>query len=85
MIHAQGLLVAPTSPFWLNQVERFAPSERQIKRGAHKSVKALIKDIESFLDAHNANPEPLPWIKSVDDILASIERFRTLDAHAAGR
>lgn len=76
----------PTSSSWLNQVERFFAllSEKQIKRGAHNSVKALIKDIESFINAHNTNPKPLRWTKSADDILASIERFcrRTLDVQA---
>jgi transposase len=76
----------PTSSSWLNQVERFFAllAEKQIKRGAHTSVKALIKSIEAFIARQNANPKPLRWTKSADDILASIERFcrRTLDVHA---
>lgn len=78
----------PTSSSWLNQVERFFAllTEKKIKRGAHSSKTALIKDIESFIDNHNANPKPLRWTKSADDILASIERFcrRTLDARQKG-
>jgi hypothetical protein len=42
------------------------------KRGAHSSRTALIKDIESFIDNH-ANPKPLHWTKSADDILVSID------------
>ena len=59
-------------------------AEKQIKRGAHKSVKQLIAAIEAFISQHNKNPKPLRWTKSADDILASIERFcqRTLDVHA---
>ncbi len=59
-------------------------AEKQIKRGAHTSVKALIKSIEAFIARQNANPKPLRWTKSADDILASVERFcrRTLDVHA---
>lgn len=76
----------PTSSSWLNQVERFFAllADKQIKRGAHKSVKELIASIEQFISRQNANPKPLRWTKSADDILASIERFclRTLDAHA---
>ncbi|MGA8292904.1 MAG: IS630 family transposase, partial [Rhodoplanes sp.] len=36
------------------------------------------------ISQHNANPKPLRWTKSADDILATIERFcrRTLDVHA---
>ena len=75
----------PTSSSWLNQVERFFAliTEKQIKRGAHVSVKALINDIQIYIDRHNAKPQPLRWTKSADDILASIERFcrRTLDVH----
>lgn len=76
----------PTSSSWINQVERFFAllAEKQIKRGAHRSVKALIRDIEGFIQKQNADPKPLRWTKSADDILASIERFcrRTLDVHA---
>ena len=31
--------------------------------------------IMSFVDAHNENPKPFKWIKSADEILASVERF----------
>jgi transposase len=76
----------PTSSSWINQVERFFAllAEKQIKRGAHVSVKALIADITDFIAKRNADPTPLRWTKSADDILASIERFcqRTLDVHA---
>jgi hypothetical protein len=74
---------------WINQVERFFAllAEKQIKRGAHKSVKELIKAIEEFIRHHNANPTTLRWTKSADDILASIERFcqRTLDVHVSAK
>ena len=76
----------PTSSSWLNQVERFFAliAEKQIKRGAHRSVKQLIAAIEAFISKQNENPKPLRWTKSADDILASIERFcrRTIDVHA---
>jgi transposase len=76
----------PTSSSWINQVERFFAlvAEKQIKRGAHKSVKQLIAAIDAFIRQHNANPRPLRWTRSADDILASIERFcqRTLNVHA---
>jgi transposase len=76
----------PTSSSWINQVERFFAlvAEKQIKRGAHKSVKQLIAAIEAFITQHNKNPKPLRWTKSADDILTSIERFcrRTLEVHA---
>jgi transposase len=67
----------PTGASWINQVERFFArlSERQIRRGAHRSVASLQAAITSFVEAHNADPKPFRWAKSADDILASIERF----------
>jgi transposase len=79
----------PTSSSWINQVERFFAllAEKQIKRGAHKSVKELIAAIKDFIQQRNTNPKPLRWTKSADDILATIDRFcrRTLDAHCTKR
>jgi transposase len=76
----------PTSSSWINQVERFFAllSEKQIKRGVHRSVAELIQSIESYIGQQNADPKPFRWTKSAGDILASIERFclRTLDVHA---
>jgi hypothetical protein len=48
-------------------------------------VKALIADIMDYIAKRNADPKPLRWTKSADDILASIERFcrRTLDLQSA--
>lgn len=75
----------PTHASWLNQVERWFGllTQRQIKRGSHQSVAALVAAIEEFLAAHNADPKPMHWQKSADDILAAIARFasRTLQAH----
>jgi transposase len=69
--------LTPTSSSWLNQVERFFAllTERQIRRGIHRSVGALQTAIATFIDQHNADPKPFRWAKSADDILASIERF----------
>ena len=72
----------PTSASWISQVERFFAllSGQQIKRGAHRSIEELQAAITSYIDARNADPKPFRWVKSADDILASIERFclRTL-------
>lgn len=67
----------PTHGSWLNQVERWFGllTQRQIKRGAHKSVASLKAAIEEFLVAHNDDPTPFEWTKSAEDILASIARF----------
>jgi transposase len=67
----------PTHGSWLNLVERWFGilTERQIKRGAHRSVAALKTAIKAFLVAHNEDPKPFTWTKSADEILASIARF----------
>lgn len=67
----------PTSASWLNQVERwFAElTRKQIQRGVHRSVAELETDIVAFINAHNENPKPYRWIKSADEILASVQRF----------
>jgi transposase len=76
----------PTSSSWINQVERFFAllSEQQIKRGAHRSTAELETAIHTYIKARNTNPKPFRWIKTADDILASVERFcrRTLVVQA---
>jgi transposase len=69
--------LTPTGSSWVNQVERFFAllTERQIRRGIHRSVVALKAAIATFIEQHNANPKPFRWTKSADEILASIERF----------
>jgi len=76
--------LTPTSSSWLNQVERFFAllTERQIRRGIHRSVAALKSAITNFIEQHNADPKPFRWTKSADDILASIERFCVYNAPA---
>jgi transposase len=76
----------PTYASWLNQVERWFAllTERQIRRGVHRSVRELEEAITAFIADHNAAPRPFRWTKSADAILQSITRFcqRTLAIHA---
>ena len=74
--------LTPTSSSWLNQIERFFAllTERQIRRGVHRSIDALHTAIDDFIAGHNADPKPFRWTKSADDILASIEHFCLYDA-----
>lgn len=67
----------PTSASWLNQVERWFATltQRQIRRGTHRSTRQLEEAIRQYLATYNADPRPFNWIKSPDEILASIERF----------
>jgi transposase len=67
----------PTSASWLNQVERWFATltERQIRRGTHRSTVELEQAIRSYLDLNNRNPKPFVWTKTADEILESIKRF----------
>jgi transposase len=67
----------PTGASWINQVERFFAllTDKQIRRGVHRSTQALEADIRAFIDAHNEQPRPFKWTKSADDILNAIQRF----------
>lgn len=67
----------PTSASWLNQVERWFAllTQKQIRRGTHRSTRELEQAIRLYLNVYNTNPQPFIWHKSADDILASIERF----------
>jgi len=64
----------PTSSSWLNQVERFFAeiTEKRIRRGAFRSVKALEQAIMEYLDQHNKNPKPFVWTATADTILQRV-------------
>ena len=66
----------PTSASWLNQVERWFAllTQRQIKRGSHRSTLALEDAIRQYLNQHNLSPKPFVWTKNADAILSSIAR-----------
>jgi len=73
----------PTSASWLNLVERWFAllTERQLRRGVHRSTKELKAAIDSFIQHHNEDPKPFVWHKTADQILDSVARFcvRTLE------
>lgn len=74
----------PTSASWLNLVERWFAllTQRQIRRGVHRSTKELEAAIANFIQHHNRHPKPFLWHKTADQILDSVARFckRTLDS-----
>ena len=59
----------PTSASWLNQVERWFGllTDKQIRRGVHRSTKELERTILDYIDTTNQNPKPFKWTKSADD------------------
>jgi transposase len=69
----------PTSGSWLNLVERWFGllTQRQIKRGSHRSTFELEQAIRHYLDIHNQNPQPFVWHKTADEIIDSVSRFCT--------
>jgi hypothetical protein len=70
--------------FLLNLVERLVAllTEKQLRRGIHRSIRELEKAIRAFLEHHNRNPRPFVWTKTADQILESVARFcqRILDS-----
>src|SRR3954470_1635396 len=67
----------PTSSSWLNLVERwFAElTTKLLKRGTHRSVRALNADIRDWIETWNQDPKPFIWTKTADQILDSIRRY----------
>lgn len=67
----------PTGASWINLVERWFATltEKQIRRGVHRSTRALEAAITEYIAVTNEQPRPFRWTKSADEILASIERF----------
>ena len=67
----------PTSASWLNRVERWFGllTEKQIRRGVHRSTRELENAIHDYIDRHNDHPKPFVWHKTAGQILASAGRF----------
>jgi len=67
----------PTSTSWLNLVERWfaALTEKQLRRGAHRSTRELEDAIRRYLELSNRNPKAFIWTKTADQILESLARF----------
>jgi transposase len=67
----------PTSASWINMVERwFAElTNKQIRRGAHRSTLQLEQAIDDYLRTHNDDPRPFVWSKSADQILTSVAAY----------
>ena len=67
----------PTSSSWLNQVERWFGllTDKKLRRGVHKSVTALEKDIRAWITNWNENPQPFTWTKTADEILERLASY----------
>jgi transposase len=67
----------PTYSSWLNQVERWFGllTDKKLRRGAHRSIHALEKDIRDWIAIWNDNPKPFTWTKSADAILERLNLY----------
>ena len=67
----------PTGSSWINLVERWfaALTEKQLRRGVHRSTRELEDAIRRYIALTNARPKPFVWTKTADEILASVARF----------
>ena len=67
----------PTGASWLNLVERwFAElTQKQLRRGVHRSARQLESAIREFLEVSNEDPKRFVWTKSADEILESVAAF----------
>jgi transposase len=61
----------PTYSSWLNQVERWFAllTDKKLRRGTHRSIQALEKDIRDWIINWNDNPKPFTWTKTANEIL----------------
>lgn len=67
----------PTYSSWLNQVERWFGllTDQKLRRGAHRSIQALEKDIREWIKAWNDNPRPFNWTKTADEIFERLNSY----------
>ena len=67
----------PTSSSWINLVERWFGelTTKLLRRGAHRSVRALNTEIRTWIETWNENPRPYVWTKPAEQILESINRY----------
>ena len=64
----------PTGASWLNQVELWFSvlTNRRLRRGVFRSLKALVAALREYIKAHNAKPKPFVWTKTADQILRNL-------------
>jgi transposase len=63
----------PKGASWINLVERWFAllTEKQLRRGVHRSTRDLEAAIDRYLAVYNEAPRPFVWTKTADEILAS--------------
>jgi transposase len=74
----------PTGSSWINLVERWfgTLTERQLRRGIHRSTRELEEALKRYVENYNQDPKPFVWTKTADEILEAVAMFckRTSDS-----
>jgi transposase len=67
----------PTYSSWLNQVERWFGllTDKKLRRGVHKNIYALERDIREWITNWNEDPKPFTWTKTSDEILERLSSY----------
>jgi transposase len=67
----------PTYSSWMNLVERwFAElTTKWLRRGTHRSVRALVASIRTWVTNWNDDPKPFVWHKTADEILDGLATY----------
>jgi transposase len=67
----------PTGSSWINQVERWFAflTDQLLRRGVHKSLTALEKDVRTWIADWNEDPKPFVWRKTAEEILDSLHKY----------
>jgi len=74
----------PTGSSWINLVERWFATltQRQLRRGIHRSTRELERALRHYVETYNQDPKPFVWTKTAEEIFAAVARFcqRTYDS-----
>src|SRR5207245_5397610 len=64
----------PTGSSWINLVERWfaALTEKQLRRGVHRSTRELEAAIRRYIEITNGHAKPFVWTNTADEILESV-------------
>ncbi|MFV1502457.1 IS630 family transposase [Mycobacterium kansasii] len=67
----------PNYSSWLSQVARWFAllTDEKLRRGTHRSIPALEKDIRNWITAWNDNPQPFAWTKTADEVLERLNSY----------
>lgn len=66
----------PKGASWMNMVESWFGilTRKSIRRGSFRTVRALIRHIEQYIDHWNEHPTPFVWTKDPDQIIQKAVR-----------